>query len=360
MDYMIRAAKAIGAAIPYLVKGEKANAADMEKDLWELVKKPFEIKERDRKLIEKMQKNPGDEGTKGAVTYKLGEYMDEDPELAKEVGELLDKIYATQGSEKLNPADILEARAGLYRDTTQLRRAEVEYLEALKTSRNLAEKNPGDYLPDVAKALNNLGSLHADILAYEQAEKEFDEALTIYRGLAKENPDDFLQAVAGTLNNMAILHASTNAFLQAGQEYSEALNIRMSLAEDDPDTYLPEVAATFFNLANLHGERNAFPEAEMEYSEALKIYRNLAKENPAVHLPRVAKTLNNLAVLHRNRTPLRKRRRNMLKPFRSAGTWQRRIPRFICRMWRQRSTTWPFCTSMPPHMIRPRPNTAKP
>ena len=178
--------------------------------------------------------------------------------------------------------------------------AEAEYNEALTIRRQLAEKNPDSYLPDVANTLNNLANLHSDTNRHKKAEAEYNEALTTYRQLADNNPDAYLPKVAMTLNNLANIHRVTNRHQEAEDEYNEALTTYRQLADNNPDAYLPIVANTLSNLADLHRVTNRHQEAEEEYNEALTIRRQLTDKNPDAHLPYVAHTLNNLAVLHRN------------------------------------------------------------
>jgi hypothetical protein len=53
----------------------------------------------------------------------------------------------------LNSLGILDSAQNRMKETQN------EYEEALKTYRELAQKNPETYLPDVAMSLNNLGIL---------------------------------------------------------------------------------------------------------------------------------------------------------------------------------------------------------
>ena len=66
--------------------------------------------------------------------------------------------------------------------------ARKELREALQIRRELAQKNPETYRPDVAETLNNLGILDRDQGRMEEARKEFAEALQIRRELALKNP----------------------------------------------------------------------------------------------------------------------------------------------------------------------------
>lgn len=67
----------------------------------------------------------------------------------------------------------------------------MEYEEALKIYRELAEKEPETYLPYVAATLNNLGILDRAQNRPEEARKAFEEALKIYKSFAKQDPDQF-------------------------------------------------------------------------------------------------------------------------------------------------------------------------
>ena len=184
--------------------------------------------------------------------------------------------------------------------------AEKSYQGALEIYRQLAEKKPKAYLPDVAMTLNNLAILYEMNKDYPKAEKEYDEALEIQRQLAEKNPKAYLPDVAITLNNLAILHRCVENYPQAKKEHDEALEIRRKLAQEKPKVYLPDVATTLNNLANVHADINDYYlhlQAEKEYDEALEIRRKLAQENPKAYLPDVATTLNNLAVFYQNNVP---------------------------------------------------------
>ena len=57
--------------------------------------------------------------------------------------------------------------------------------------RELAQKNPKVYLPDVAQTLNSLGILDRDQNRVEEARNEYSEALKIYESFAVKNPERF-------------------------------------------------------------------------------------------------------------------------------------------------------------------------
>ena len=67
----------------------------------------------------------------------------------------------------------------------------MEYEEALKIYRELAEKEPETHLPYVAATLNNLGILNRAENRTEETRKAFEEAMKIYDACAKQDPDQF-------------------------------------------------------------------------------------------------------------------------------------------------------------------------
>ena len=71
-------------------------------------------------------------------------------------------------------------------DQSRAEETRKEHEEALKTYRELAEKEPDTYLPEVAQTLNDLGIVDSAQNRAEEARKAFAEALKIYRELAQK------------------------------------------------------------------------------------------------------------------------------------------------------------------------------
>jgi len=172
--------------------------------------------------------------------------------------------------------------------------------EALKIRKELANKNPDIYLPDVAETLNLIGVLQSDNKEYFAAEASYKEALEIRREFAKKNRDAYLPDVALTLNNLGNLQLNKNEYFAAEASYKEALKIYRELADKNRDAYLPNVAMILNNLGILQKDKKEYFAAEASYKEALKIYRELADKNQDAYLPDVAMTLNNLGNLQSN------------------------------------------------------------
>ena len=94
----------------------------------------------------------------------------------------------------------------------------------MKIHRELAEKNPDAYLPDLAISCNNLANLLSDIGSFKEAEELYQEALKIRRNLAEENPKVYLPKLQLVCDNLT-------ALLEKTGRREEADNLRREVAE---------------------------------------------------------------------------------------------------------------------------------
>ena len=84
----------------------------------------------------------------------------------------------------------VDAASVLNSDQTRMEETRKEDEKALKTYRELAQKEAETYLPEVAQTLNNLGIMDSAQNRAEEARKAFAEALKIYRELAQKKTGD--------------------------------------------------------------------------------------------------------------------------------------------------------------------------
>jgi tetratricopeptide (TPR) repeat protein len=201
-------------------------------------------------------------------------------------------------------AAVLNDMGNLYSDNNQMSEALHAYSEALKIYKQLAEKNPGAFLPYVAATQNNLGILYKSNNQLTEALHAYSEALKIYKQVAEKNPGAFLSDVAMTQNNLGNLYKANNQLTEALPAYSEALKIYKQLSEKNPGAFLQYVATTQNNLGTLYSDNNQLTEALHAYSEAMKIYKQLAEKNPGAFLHYVAGTQNNLGLLYQSNNQL--------------------------------------------------------
>src|SRR6476469_9056820 len=99
----------------------------------------------------------------------------------------------------------VDAAPVLNSDLNRMEETRKEHEETLKTYRELAEKEPETYLPEVAQTLNDLGIVDSAQNRAEEARMAFAEALKIYRELAQKKPGTYLAYVAITLNNLGTI-----------------------------------------------------------------------------------------------------------------------------------------------------------
>ena len=171
--------------------------------------------------------------------------------------------------------------------------------EALAIYRQLAQQNPNVYLPNLAATLNNVGALDRLHNRLDESRGHYEEALKILEQLAQQNPDKYFPNIAMTLNEFGLLDIVQNRKVEARQHYPESLRIDRQLAQKSPAVYLPDLAITLTNFARLNAMQDQMEEARQHYEEALQIQRQLAQQNPAIYMPQVAMTLNNLGRVDR-------------------------------------------------------------
>ena len=194
--------------------------------------------------------------------------------------------------------------------------------EAVRLYRELAEANPA-YLPDLAGALNNLGTHYGEVGRRHDALAPAEEAVQLYRKLAKANPA-YLPDLAGALNNLGVRYSEAGRRHDALAPAEEAVRLYRKQAEANP-AHLPNLAMTLTNLGVRFGEVGRRHDALTPAEEAVRLYRKLAKANPA-YLPDLAGALNNLGVRYSEAG----RRHDALTPAEEA-----------VRLYREQATTNP-------------------
>ncbi|MEL6627790.1 MAG: hypothetical protein AAFQ92_19865 [Bacteroidota bacterium] len=85
---------------PFLIKGGEAIAKGIGSDIWGLIKKPFQ-KNEEEDLLEEIQQAPEDDETRGAFKHQLKKFLKNDPELAKQLEEILTKSETQQAADTI-------------------------------------------------------------------------------------------------------------------------------------------------------------------------------------------------------------------------------------------------------------------
>ena len=91
MDIATIAAHALALATPYLIEAGKEIGKGIGKDLWNLIKSPFES-DKEQKLIQDFEENPTDEKKQAQVEYVLSEKLEADKELINKLLDVISKL----------------------------------------------------------------------------------------------------------------------------------------------------------------------------------------------------------------------------------------------------------------------------
>ncbi len=188
--------------------------------------------------------------------WRAGKLKDAFP-LAEQALRMREKVL---GPDHPDIAQALNLLGTLYLQTKgDIPGAQALHQRALK----IRETALGPNHTSVAESLNALAILSRQKGEYENAEPLYRRALQIREtNLGPDHPD-----VANTLNNLAVLYRTTGDFAKAEEHYLRALAIReKSLKPDHPD-----IAQSLSNLAVLYHDRGEYARAEPLYQRALAI-----------------------------------------------------------------------------------------
>ncbi len=172
--------------------------------------------------------------------------------------------------------------------------ARQRYEESVQDYRLLMPQNPGANLTNMVTSLSSLANIDQRLNRLDEAQSHYAEALPIYRQLERQDPGTEQPKIVDTLVNLGLLERAQKQPDKAFPYFEEALTIGRSLAQQDPAIYLPNLASRLINFGNFDAEQNRLDDARQHYEEALKIYRQLVQQDANSFLPQLANTLNNL------------------------------------------------------------------
>jgi tetratricopeptide (TPR) repeat protein len=141
--------------------------------------------------------------------------------------------------------------------------------------------------PDIATALNNLGTFYFTVGRLREAGEFLERSLEIRRqALAQNHPDIALPDIAQSLNNLAALDRKLGNLAPATARLRKAVDIRLKVFGE----MHPNVATALDNLAGVLKSAGQYEEAERLFRKALEIREGTLGPN---HQD-VALSLNNL------------------------------------------------------------------
>jgi tetratricopeptide (TPR) repeat protein len=176
------------------------------------------------------------------------------------------------------------------------------FAEAAVTScRELAERSPEMFQPELAGAVGCLSNQLADAGRFQEALEAAQEAAAIRRFLAFVRSDGkrFLPSLGTSLNNLSARLADVGRRDDAVEMAGDAVALYRALADEEQTTYLPLLAGALNNqalgLSNIGRRQEGIAACE----EATRYFRHLAGQNPDFHEYDLARSLRNLALLHK-------------------------------------------------------------
>ncbi len=171
--------------------------------------------------------------------------------------------------------------------------------EAVDLYRKLAAAEPEEFLPDLARSLNNLALNLSDRERHAEALQAAQEAIDLYRKLAAGGARELRSGLAGSLNNLFIVLSRSNRPAPALRAAKEAADLYRELAAKEPDRFRAELSCTLNNLCIGHRGLSQFQQAFRAIQEAVEIRRELNALHPDMYRFELAKSLGRLAdVLH--------------------------------------------------------------
>jgi tetratricopeptide (TPR) repeat protein len=169
--------------------------------------------------------------------------------------------------------------------------------QAIAIRRRLAEDRADESLLDLAVLLHNQSEHLAQLWRREEALAAIEQAIAIQLQLAEARPDallpDYLaDRLARSLNNQSLRLADLERWEEALAAIEQAVAIRIQLAEARPDAFLPDLAMSLDAQSNALAGLGRRDAALAAIEEAVDIRRRLAQARPDAFLPDLAASLN--------------------------------------------------------------------
>ena len=184
-----------------------------------------------------------------------------------------------------------ETKGAIYRRLLQNKKAKDCYEEALPIDEQVYKEEPNH--PEIAAALNNLGSSWRDLGDASKAVSFLERALAIYEQVYKEEPNH--PEIAAALNNLGSSWRDLGDASKAVSFLERALAIYEQVYKKEPNH--PEIAAALNNLGSSWRDLGDASKAVSFLERALAIYEQVYGPNPH---PEIANILMGLGLAWRD------------------------------------------------------------
>jgi tetratricopeptide (TPR) repeat protein len=159
--------------------------------------------------------------------------------------------------------------------------AEKMFRQAHELRVALAEADPDEFLPDLARSFDHLGDLYRAQNKIDEAKTEYEEALARWRRIAEKQALPYLANFAHDARILGAIYDfidTPTGYEQARSYYTDARDALATLVSMSHD-YSPLLAAVTLDLANVLVTLQRYPDANQSYMSAMAVYRDLA-QNP--------------------------------------------------------------------------------
>jgi len=178
--------------------------------------------------------------------------------------------------------------------------------EALQIYRRLHESDPGAYRGKLAFELACLGESWDEARQVGQARRYFTEALALYQQILDAQPGRRDAEAGGALRGVAHCRLGLGELDLAHQAKQEAVAVFAELVSSNRDRYLVELAKAYNDLGSSWGTlgqqhelgagaMECFRHAKRALTDSVALSRELADLNPDLYRPNLALVLLNLA-----------------------------------------------------------------
>ncbi len=164
------------------------------------------------------------------------------------------------------------------------------YIESIKLLRVAAEKNVHNSKSNLAKGLNNLGSVYYDSQNYRNAKECLNESLSIYNNLFKQNEIEYGKKIVELHIKLGGVYENMHQLNKSMRHYSLAKKLLPRIASIEDYQTLDSLGSIHFGLGNLYYSKKNNKKANIYYKKAFEHNKKLEKFNKTQFMAREAVT----------------------------------------------------------------------
>ncbi|WP_443053340.1 tetratricopeptide repeat protein, partial [Streptomyces sp. IBSBF 3010] len=167
--------------------------------------------------------------------------------------------------------------------------------EAVEIFTDLAATRPDEHLGPLASSLASLAHALKAVGRHADALPQAEKAVEVNRRVTERHPAALRASLAGYLANLSVHRADVGDTARALAPAKEAVEICRELIEGHPDAFRKELATALHNLADRLSAVGDHEGALAAAREAARVFAGLANEHMEVFQPDLARAVTSLA-----------------------------------------------------------------